>query len=230
MDRLTVYIGWDSKEPAAAAVLAHSILTRASAPVWIMPLTRRAVSGLYTRERGPLESTEFSMTRFLVPALHGRNGYAVFLDCDMLCRVDIHQIVAEAKRDPGKAVYVCQHNYEVKDGTKFLGQPQTAYPRKNWSSVMLFDTSHPAFCVRRVLTAKTVNKETGLYLHRFQWLDDTLIGSLDLKWNWLVGEYAPNPEAHLLHYTLGTPCLPGYEACDHADLWWAERAAMLGGA
>lgn len=228
MSDLTVYIGWDSKEPAAAAVLAHSILTRASQPVWIMPLTRTAVGHLYTRERGPLESTEFSMTRFLVPALHGRRGWALFLDCDMLCRVDIHQIVEEARQQPGKAVYVCQHDYEATEGTKFLGNVQTRYPRKNWSSVMLFDTTHPAFTVRRVLTPDVVNKASGLFLHRFQWLEDQDIGSLDLRWNWLVGEYPHNDEAAILHYTLGTPCLPGYEACDHAEAWWAERAAMLG--
>jgi hypothetical protein len=222
-DQLQVFIGWDSREPAAAAVLAHSILTRAEKPVWIMPLTRKAVSHLYTRPRGPLESTEFSMTRFLVPYLSGYEGWSLFLDCDMLCRTNIWDVMLYPLVDPGKAVYVAQHPpyTPVSGDTKFLGQPQTSYPRKNWSSVMLFDNAR---C--KTLTPDYVNTASGLDLHRLNWAES--IGSLPLEWNWLVGQYAHNDAAKILHYTDGTPCLPGYEACDHADLWHAEKAAMLG--
>jgi hypothetical protein len=219
---LKVFIGWDSKEPAAAAVLAHSILTRAEKPVWIMPLTRKAISHIYTRPRGPLESTEFSMSRFLVPHLSNFEGYSLFMDCDMLCRTNIWDIMLYPLADPGKAVYVAQHpDYTPATATKFLGQPQTSYPRKNWSSVMLFDNAR---C--KALTPDYVNTASGLDLHRLNWADS--VGSLPLDWNHLVGHYTHNDQAKILHYTEGTPCLPGYENCDHADLWWAERADMLG--
>jgi hypothetical protein len=247
---LNVCIGWDSKEPAAAAVLAHSILTRAEKPVRIMPLTRKSISHVYTRPRGPLESTEFSMTRFLVPYLSAYKGWSLFLDCDMLCRTNIWDVMLYPLADPGKAVYVAQHpEYTPATATKFLGQPQTSYPRKNWSSVMLFDNAR---C--QALTPDYVNTATGLDLHRFNWLVDAFaeqdavntapdadslqdvlmglsaehIGSLPLEWNHLVGHYPHNDSAKILHYTDGTPCLPGYEDCDHADLWHAERADMLG--
>jgi hypothetical protein len=221
-DALTVYIGWDPKEPAASAVLAHSILRRAEKPVYLMPLTRKAVSHVYTRPRGPLESTDFSMTRFLVPYLNGYQGHALFLDCDMLCLTDVWHVMLYALADPGQAVYVAQHDYTPREGTKFLGQPQTAYPRKNWSSAMLFD------CARcTALTPEYVNTATGLELHRLLWADER-IGSLPLAWNWLVGEYPVNADAKILHWTQGGPWFPDYAYADYAGLWFDELADMLG--
>lgn len=220
---LTVYIGHDSKEPAAAAVLAHSILMRASKPVWFMPLTKRSVEHVYTRPRGPLEATEFSMTRFLVPYLSGYQGWSLFLDCDMLCQADVFEVLQHAAADPGKAVYACQHDYVPKSATKMDGQKQTAYPRKNWSSFVLFDNAQ---C--KALTPDYVNTASGLELHRFHWLQDEQIGSLPLEWNWLVGEYPPNSDARNLHFTEGGPWFDSYLCCDHAELWLAERDRMLG--
>jgi hypothetical protein len=222
---LQIFIGYDSKEPIAYHVLAHSILTRASVPVSITPLTQPVLrqAGLYTRERGATESTEFSLTRFLVPALAGYRGHALFLDCDMLCRSDITELWAHTILSPQKAVYVCQHDYTPKSSTKFLGQVQTAYPRKNWSSVMLFDCEHYK-C--RELTPEKVNTLSGLELHRLLWAEEKgcdWIGSLPLEWNWLVGEYQPNAAAKLLHYTLGGPWFEDSSDCDYAGDWHAER-------
>jgi lipopolysaccharide biosynthesis glycosyltransferase len=218
---LRVFIGYDSKESAAYHVLASSILRRATVPVAIIPLTRQSVSGVYLRERGPTEATEFSMTRFLVPYLSGYQGRSIFMDCDMVCRVDIGDLVRELDAQPDKAVWCCQHDYVPKWLTKFNGNEQTKYPRKNWSSFMVFDN---AKC--RALTPEYVNTATGLQLHRMLWTSDDRIGSLPLAWNWLVGEYEPNDAAKILHYTLGTPCFSDYAACDQADVWWQEFAAM----
>ena len=223
---LNIFIGWDSKEPSAWQVLAHSILTRATVPVSLIPLTRRALEArrLYTRPRGVTESTEFSLTRFLVPALSNFEGYSVFMDCDMLCRVDIGDLWLHILADPGRAVWVCQHDYTPKTDTKFLGQAQTKYPRKNWSSFIVFNNP---FCT--ALTPENVNTMSGLELHRFAWLpEDRLIGSLPLEWNWLVGEYADNDRAKVLHYTLGTPCFPDATQDAPAALWWQEYRDMLG--
>jgi hypothetical protein len=222
---LKVFIGWDSKEPAAFAVCAHSILSRASLPISITPLTQPALrsAGIYTRERGATESTEFSITRFLVPAMCGYAGHALFLDCDMLIQADIVELWMHALANPDKAVMVCQHDYVPKAATKFLGQQQTVYPRKNWSSVMLFDASK---C--QALTPEYVNTATGLQLHRFQWLEDEQVGSLPLEWNWLVGEYERNDAAKNYHYTEGGPWFKQTAVGDHADRWYAERDAMLG--
>lgn len=220
---LRVFVGWDSKEPTAFAVLADSILRHASLPVSIVPLRLDGLRRIYTRERGPTESTEFSLTRFLVPYLSNYEGLSLFMDCDMLVQADLFEVLVPVLADPGRAVYVCQHDYTPRTATKFLGQVQTAYPRKNWSSFMLFDNAQ---CT--ALTPGFVNTATGLELHRFQWLRDEQIGALPLEWNWLVGEYSPNPAAKVLHYTLGTPCFDEFADCDQADLWHAACARMLG--
>ena len=218
---LNVFIGYDPKESVAFYTLAHSILRRASMPVAIVPLMRSQLGKLYTRERGPTESTEFSLTRFLVPALSQYRGWSVFLDCDMLCRVDIAELVAECERQADKAVLVCKHDYVPKTERKFLGQVQTKYPRKNWSSLMLFNNERCG-----ALSAEYVNAAPGLELHRFAWTGDATIGALPLEWNWLVGEYEYNPRAKIVHYTLGGPYFDDYRDCDYAAEWFDEFRSM----
>lgn len=218
---LQVYIGYDPRESVAFYTLAHSIFARSSIPLAIAPLMRRHLGHLYTRSRGPTESTEFSLTRFLVPALSGYQGWSIYMDCDMLCRADIAELIALIDRNADKAVLVCQHDYVPKTERKFLNQVQTKYTRKNWSSLMLFNNER---C--KALTAQYVNSATGLDLHRFAWIDDALIGSLPLEWNWLVGEYEYNPKANIAHFTRGGPYFDGYRNCDYADEWRAEFESM----
>ena len=218
---LSVYIGYDPKESVAFYTLAHSILRRSSIPVSIAPVMQSQLKGLYTRPRGPTESTEFSLTRFLVPALSAFQGWSIFMDCDMLCRVDIAGLAAEIERQPDKAVLVCQHDYVPRTERKFLDQVQTKYPRKNWSSLMVFNNER---C--RALSPEYVNTASGLELHRFAWLDDRLIGALALQWNWLVGEYGHDPAAKIAHYTLGGPWFDEYRDCHYADEWFAELESM----
>jgi hypothetical protein len=218
---LNVYIGYDPKESAAFYTLAHSILRRASIPVAIAPLMRTQLKNIYTRERGPTESTEFSMTRFLVPYLSGYVGWSMFMDCDMLCLADIGELAQRIDRQPDKAVLVCKHDYVPRTERKFLDQVQTKYPRKNWSSLMVFNNAR---C--RALTAAYVNSAPGLELHRFNWTEDGSIGEIPLEWNWLVGEYDHSPKAKIVHYTLGGPYFDAYRDCDYAAEWFAEFEAM----
>lgn len=216
MTSLRVFIGYDSREPIALEVCAHSISRRASGPVSFTPLNLTHLKGLYMRP--PNGTTEFSLTRFLVPYLSGYDGVSIFMDCDMVCLADIYEVIAQDEIT--RAVSVCQHDYTPKDVMKATGV-QTSYPRKNWSSFMVFRN---AAC--RVLTPQYVNEASPADLHRFVWAEPEGVGSLDLGWNWLVGEYAPNPHAKILHYTLGTPCFRAYKHGDHAADWWAEYAHM----
>lgn len=212
---LRVFIGYDPRESVAYHVLSHSLLRQSSVPLSITPLVRSHLKE-YRRERGPTESTEFSMTRFLVPHLSGYAGWSLYMDCDMLCRTDIAALFEEA--DEEKSVLVCKHEYTPRSERKFLDQVQTKYARKNWSSLMLFNNAR---C--RTLTPDYVNSASGLELHRFAWTDDAAIGALDLEWNWLVGEYPRNPAARIVHFTLGGPYFPEYRGCDYADEWFAEQ-------
>lgn len=212
-----MFIGYDRREAVATHVLAHSILRRSRLPVAITPLVRGVLP--ITRPRGPTESTDFSLSRFLVPYLAGYSGLALFLDCDMVLRGDVADLFDMATGN--RCVWVAKHEYVPKTVRKFLGQVQTVYPRKNWSSVMLFD------CARcSMLTPEYVDTAHGLELHRFMWCDESDIGSLPLEWNWLVGEYDANPQAKLLHYTLGGPYFHEYRNTEHAAEWLAEYSDM----
>lgn len=215
MKPLSIFIGYDPREAVAYHVLAHSIIKRATSPVSITPLTRAHLNESYTRKRDPRETTDFSLTRFLVPYLSGYEGISIYMDCDMLCLTNITRLVP----DGDAAVWVCQHDYEPKTETKFLGQQQSRYPKKNWSSLMVFDN---AKC--RILSPEYVNQATPLMLHQLLWA--SAVGSLPLEWNWLVGEYKHNTAAKILHYTVGGPWFKAFEHCDYAHEWHQEFVDM----
>ena len=218
---IPVFIGYDPRETVAFSVLAHSIHARASQPVSIAPLMLPQLQGVLTRERHPLQSTDFSFSRFLTPYLSDYSGWSLFMDCDMLMLDDIARLWA--LRDERYAVMVVKHDHVPRESTKFLGEPQTKYEKKNWSSVMLFNN---AKC--RALTPDFVSTASGLALHQFKWLnDDALIGALPDRWNHLVGYSAPRGDAALVHYTLGGPYFADYAQCEYAGEWHRECAAML---
>jgi hypothetical protein len=221
-----VFIGWDSREPIAYDVAEFSLKRRASIPVDVTPikLDEMRARGLYTRPVDPLASTEFTYSRFLTPLLAGFKGWALFCDSDFLWLGDIAGLAAYAEGD--KAVFCVQHDYTPKEKTKMDGVVQTAYPRKNWSSLMLFNCEHPSV---RKLTADVVNNESGAYLHRMQWVADAEIGELPVTWNWLEG-WNQKPTAgtpNAVHYTRGGPWFDNWQDVDYGNEWRAERDALL---
>lgn len=218
---INVFIGFDPRETVAFHVLSHSIHARASQPVSITPLMLTELKTIMTRGRHPLQSTDFSFSRFVTPYLSGYSGWSAFMDCDMLMLDDIAALYA--LRDERYAVMVVKHDHVPKETRKFLDQPQTPYQKKNWSSVILFNNAR---C--RALTPEYVNTAAGLDLHQYKWLaSDDLIGALPQRWNHLVGFNPPTKEVSLVHYTLGGPYFEDYENCEYAGEWRAERDAML---
>jgi len=179
-----IFVGYDPREDIAYEVCCHSILKKSSIPVEIKPIKQSDLrkNGLYWREKGPYESTEFSFSRFLTPKLANYEGWAMFVDCDFLYLGDIKEL--RDLIDDKYAVMCVQHEYVPKETTKMDGAVQTVYPRKNWSSMVLYNCGHPK---NRVLTPETVNSQTGAFLHRFQWLQDDEIGSIPFVWNFLEG-------------------------------------------
>jgi lipopolysaccharide biosynthesis glycosyltransferase len=163
-------------------------------------------------------SNHFIYTRFLVPYLMRFSGSAIFIDGDMIVRGDIAELWN--LRDVYKDVQVVKHDYKTKMPVKYLGAKNEDYPRKNWSSVILWNCG--SFPNRR-LTPEFIQKSTGSELHRFTWLDDERVGELPKEWNWLPDEYGPNPDAKLLHYTLGTPCFHEFAGTPQGDEWHKER-------
>lgn len=218
---IQLYLGYDSRIPALSSVLAHSINARASEPVNISLLSLAQVKKIFNRERNPLQSTEFSFSRFLAPYLSGYEGFSIFMDDDMIVLDDIAKLWALC--DERYAVQCVKHNHQPKEDTKFLGEPQTAYEKKNWTSVIIFNN---AKC--RALTPEYVNTASGLELHQFKWLgNDDLIGELPHRWNHLVDYDAPNTDVSLVHYTLGGPYYTATRDCEYASEWLRERDDML---
>jgi hypothetical protein len=215
---IRVFVGYDPREIVACNVFQHSVLKHASEPVAFIPLGP-GVTTYPTKTDG---SNNFTYSRFLVPYLCDYIGWAIFADGDMLCRDDIAKLWA--LRDPNKAVQVVKHEYKTKHPVKYLGAKNESYPRKNWSSVVLWNCGHP---MNAWLSPLAVADRPGSYLHRFSWLEDKDIGELPSDWNWLVTEYPKLETASLVHYTLGAPCFGGYHYCDYADEWHQTLAEVL---
>jgi lipopolysaccharide biosynthesis glycosyltransferase len=216
MKPIPIFIGYDPREAIAYHVCANSIIRHSSVPVALMPLSLNNFQDY--NETHTDGSNQFIYSRFLVPHLMGYSGHAIFMDGDMIVRGDIAELWA--LRSPDKDVQVVKHDYKTRMPVKYLGAKNEDYPRKNWSSVMIFNCqNYPT----RKLTPEYIEKSTGAHLHRFQWTSDDRVGALPAEWNWLPDEYGANSDAKLLHYTLGTPCFHEFATTTMADEWHRER-------
>ena len=212
---LKIIVGFDQREAVVYHTFCQSVLSRSSLPVCFIPL---ALNTLACYKESHVDgSNDFIYSRFLTPFLCNFDGWALYVDGDMVCLEDITEIFSFA--DPGKAVQVVKHDYLTSSPTKYFGNKNENYPRKNWSSVILWNCEHPS---NRVLTPGLVETSTGKFLHRFAWLSDSEIGDLPVDWNWLATEYEDNYKAKLVHYTLGSPCLSDYTDCHMGELWHGE--------
>lgn len=210
---IRVFIGFDARETVAYHALCQSIIAHSSKPVAFTPIVLEHLQGIFKRERHSLQSTDFSFSRFLVPYLSDYKGWSIFMDCDMLARDDIAKLWD--LRDDKYSAMCVKHNHVPKETKKFLGEKQSEYQKKNWSSMILFNN---AKC--QALTLDYVNNKTGLELHQFKWLEnDDLIGGIDSSWNHLVGYENKNNNVQLVHYTLGGPYFDEYHNCDFAEEW-----------
>jgi len=222
---MKVFVGYDSREQIAYDVCEYSIL-KYNRNARVIPLKQDELreQKLYWRDNDPLSSTEFTFTRFLVPHLCDYKGWALFVDCDFLFQINIEEIFALA--DDRYAAMVVKHDYNPPEGIKMDGQKQLAYPRKNWSSMILWNCGHPN---NQKLTTDLVNKETGQFLHRFSWLKDDMIGELNCQYNWLVNHYhePKDGKPKLIHYTEGGPWFENYQHCEYGYHWERMRAEYV---
>ena len=217
MESVKLYVGYDPRESVGLHVFLQSVLDQSSLPVEIVALTPRVCEPLIGASGG---TNSFTKARFLVPYLCGYKGHAIFADgSDMLMRGDIAELWH--LKSHWRALQRVAHDYTTKHPRKYLGTPLEApnedYPRKNQSSVMVWNCAHYA---NRILTPEFVRARTGAELHRFAWLtEDRWLGELSGAWNHLVGECEPNSAAKLAHYTLGIPGFTHYEHAEFAGEW-----------
>ena len=207
-----IYIGFDQRESVAYHTFVQSLIDHASIPLDITPLAVKTLKGY--EEKHEDKSNDFVYSRFLTPFLNDFKGWAIFVDGDMICQTDIKELLD--LRDNSKALQVVKHDYKTKANQKYLGNINQDYPRKNWSSVILWNCEHPK---HKLLTPDFIANESGKYLHRFSWLEDNEIGELPKEWNWLATEYPNNKQANIIHYTLGAPCFRDYRNTEMSDIW-----------
>ena len=208
---INVFVGFDQLEAIAYHVFCQSVLEKSTSLINFTPLAHQNLNFFKNHDDG---SNKFIYSRFLTPFLNEYSGWAIFADGDMVCNHDITELWN--LKDPSKAVQVVKHEYKTKKTVKYLGNKNEDYPRKNWSSLVLWNCEHPA---NKILTPEFIQDKPGSFLHRFSWLDDSQIGDLPIEWNWLAIEYPNNPAAKIIHYTLGTPCFKEYSTTSQADIW-----------
>ncbi len=221
-EKINVVVGFDQKEAIAFHTFTQSVIEKSSLPVTFTPLAVNTLKDY--KEEHTDGSNAFIYSRFLTPYLNDFKGWAIFADGDMICQADIKELWD--LRDESKALLVVKHNYKTKASQKYLGNINENYPRKNWSSVVLWNCSHPS---HKILTPNFITQQTGKYLHRFSWLNDNDIGELPIEWNWLAIEYPVNIKAKLIHFTLGTPCFISYRNTEMANYWLEANKRSLEG-
>ena len=220
---INLYVGFDPREAAVYHTFCQSVIDNASGPVRFIPLHKPMLNGFDGQKDG---SNAFIYSRFLVPNLQGYKGWAIYADGDMVCNADIYELWA--LRDPEYAVQVVKHDYETSSHRKYIGTPMESdnedYPKKNWSSLILWNCSHWG---NKYLSVENVDESTGAFLHRFEWLTEDMVGALPHDWNWLEFEYPRNDEAKLVHHTLGSPGFTYYQDTPSAKEWNLHLLNML---
>lgn len=217
-ESVRIYCGYDPRESAGYHVFCQSVMDRASIPCAFIPLHKSMLNGFDGQRDG---TNAFIYSRFLVPYYENYRGWAIFADaCDMTVVDDIAKLWALREQFAfNKAVAVVKHDYRTKHKRKYIGTPMEAdnadYPRKNWSSLMLWNCAHSA---NMRLTPEVVASSPGSFLHRFQWLAEEQIGELPPEWNALAMEQDISA-ASLIHFTAGVPGFSHYKNCDGADHW-----------
>lgn len=234
---LHVWIGYDEREKIAFDVCSYSLARRASIPITVQALKIGDMRSRGIFKRGFIQdgavkidridgkpfSTDFAFTRFLVPHLQNYRGWALFVDCDFLFRADVAELAP--LMDDRHAVRVVKHEQPDTGSSKMDGQRQEPYPRKNWSSFILWNCGHP---LNRDIGPIEVNTRPGRWLHGFSWLKDDQIGDLPPAWNWLSGVNPPDPDPKAVHYTLGGPWFADWQTVPFGDEWRSECRKMEG--
>ena len=221
-DIADIVVGFDQRESVAYHTFVQSVIEKSTIPTRFMPLNIGSLTNY--KETHKDGSNDFIYSRFLVPYLMNFNGWAIYADGDMVCLEDIKKLWD--LRDDKFAVQVVKHDYKTKIKTKYWGNKNEDYPRKNWSSLILWNCNHQS---HKILTPKFIQQKTGAFLNRFSWIKDEEIGEVEKEWNWLAMEYEEKNDINLIHYTIGTPCFEEYQNKSLSSYWKNSFLNMLDG-
>ena len=221
-DIVDIVVGFDQREAVAYHAFTQSVIEKSSTPIRFLPLNINSLSNY--KETHQDGSNEFIYSRFLVPYLMNFSGWAIYADGDMVCLEDIKKLWD--LRDDKYAIQVVKHDYKTKIKNKYWGNKNEDYPRKNWSSLILWNCNHSS---HKILTPEFIQKQTGAFLHRFNWIKDNEIGEINKEWNWLAMEYEEKKDINLIHYTIGTPCFKEYSNSSLSSHWNQSFSNMIDG-
>jgi len=209
---MKIYIGHDSRFPQATRVCRKSIEDYREHEIKYLDKKSLTRVGVYGREDISGESTEFSFTRFYVPMLCHYKGIAMFCDNDFLWKCDPTEMI---KYLGDKTIAVVKHkDMDIKQ-TKMSGVVNKSYPRKNWSSLIIYNCSK-----LRHLTKAYLDSSQASDLHELRWVDDNEIAEIPKSYNHLVGYYKKHNRIKALHYTLGGPWFDDYKNGEFSEEWW----------
>ncbi len=217
-----IIVGFDQREAVAYHTFTQSVIEQSTIPIRFTPLSMKSLSGYNEVHKDG--SNDFIYSRFLVPYMMNFKGWAIYADGDMVCLQDIKNLWS--LRNNNYAVQVVKHDYKTKITEKYWGNKNEDYPRKNWSSLILWNCEHKA---HKILDPDFIQKQTGAFLHRFSWVKDTDIGEINKEWNWLAMEYEDKKDINLIHYTIGTPCFKEYNNTSLSSYWKKSFSNSLDG-
>ena len=217
-----IIVGFDQREAVDYHTFTQSVIEKSTVPVRFLPLSINSLSDYNEKHKDG--SNDFIYSRFLVPHLMNFKGWAIYADGDMICLEDIKKLWNQ--RNNNYAVQVVKHDYQTKIEKKYFGNKNENYPRKNWSSLILWNCEHED---HKILTPDFIEKQSGAFLHRFSWIKDEKIGELEKEWNWLALEYEEKESINLIHYTIGTPCFKEYSNTSLSSFWKKSFTNMIDG-
>ena len=236
---INVYVGYDAREHEAYEVCRYSLMKHNSDDfsVNVIPLKHQELrdSGLFYRRwvideegqywdelDGKPFSTEFSHSRFAIQEyatqVHKQRGWTMFVDCDFLFRVPVKELfkLTEDNLFCHNAVMCVKFDWTPTNTIKMDNKVQTGYPRKLWSSMMLWNLDHPS---HEVMGYFKLNESNGIELHTFRWLDNSEIGEIHPRWNYVSGVTKLEDEPAAIHFSEGGPWFKGYENVEYATEW-----------
>ena len=209
---MRIFIGHDSKYPQATKVCRASMESyNSNLNITYVDKQHLRKYEFYGREDMSTESTEFSFTRFYVPMLCNYEGIALFCDNDFLWKCDPLEV--EKYLGDNDIAVVKHEDYEAL-GVKMDGKENKSYPRKNWSSLIIYNCSK-----LKNLTKEYLDNASPSDLHELKWADK--IGEIPRSYNHLVGVYKPHNKIKALHYTNGGPWFDKYKDAELSEQWWS---------
>lgn len=212
---MNIYIGHDSRFPEATKVCEKSIKDNSGKLEHNIKFLDKAILfrlSIYDREDVPGESTEFSFTRFYVPLLSQYSGISLFIDNDFVFKCNPSEMEKYLKNKP---VAVVKHKLDNVHNNKMGGVENKSYPKKCWSSLMLFNNSK-----LKHLTKEYLDNASPADLHQFAWVDEKDISEIPRSYNHLVGYYKKHNKIKAIHYTQGGPWFKEYKNSELSEEWW----------